>query len=306
LNKFKIIQSFNLIRSNYYIRLFFKLSQPINGFLYCYVNTKAEFLDFSIPLYDDHEIKEIQTNLDNNIIKGNLNYNQQTLSIHYYTLQGAILDLYNILIHYSNYKPWTDPKYITRLNKFMSLICYLIKFENQNIDSLIKNLKEIKGKSSNKFNNKSEDINISNWKIYLYAISSYISNYTSSYIEIVPPAKYLFNLFILPIKKFIESNQQDINAKANNSLSLEKENQILKETKLIFQYYLDCIKLFEFYLGKYQSEPDANLTHKKMNVYGNLQIGGIEDIPDNLDELIYHQKYLKYKAKYLKLKKQLF
>lgn len=295
---FKFVQSFNLIRTNYYIRLYYELEKPIDNFSYFYIDVKTEFLDISIPLFDDYELFDMSKNLDFYIIKGYLNYKQHKINIHYLTLPGTLLDMYSILLLFSNYEPWTDSKYEKRLDKFMSLICFWIKFNGININRFLDFTKMIM-EMPNIFDGSPDDITKFSYPIYLSNIKLHVMyHYDKEFFNIKPnvlmsPENYLFNLFIYPIRKFYIENKELLNTKNQIGKLLDDLDQkLLDKTKLIFSYYKYIKDLLLKYLPECMSSLDkTELETKKLNIYNELQIGGK-----------YYYKYLKYKTKYFKLK----
>ena len=187
------------------------------------INLPGELIDISIPYINSSEHLIFYKNLNNNIVKINYLSNQCFM----FTIEYLISDVYNIIIERS-YFPWTDCKYLKRLQRLMFLYlfntlnkytiidtCNIIRNILTNID-LINNIQNkiqpddtytlynvlnliliIKNRKNNRYN----DFNPIFWKDFdpIFFNDKY-------FIDFIDDIKKSLNIFVITIDNLIKYN----------------------------------------------------------------------------------------------------
>jgi hypothetical protein len=269
---------FSLIRTKLNIIAYIQFSNGKFGA----VHVPGELIDISISAYEDFKIKQLDKILKNNFIRykyvnQNSNYKINSFEYNSYSLKNYIEDLITILFIDNEY-PWMDNKYEKRLHRIFIL-----------------SITELFSLDKNKFifngnNQLNEIIKLLN---SIFDETKLILNMNINYNDIDKLLDILIKLnfkslgiyhiidYIKQIIKKIESIS-DITNKTNNIAELKKFINILKKHSLFVKDML--------------IEMDNYINSSEVMHY---QLESFNTIPN------IKQKYLKYKQKYLNLKRNI-
>jgi hypothetical protein len=260
------LTTFGLIR----LKINFLVNLEINN-KYSILNIPSELIDISIPYFDDHKSKSLFINdkkINNLFTKYKFSNSKSGIEFSFtsYNINTFIHDLY-VMLFVDNLLPWNDKKYEKRVFRmlFFSTIQLLSK-SSSDIDEIIKDLTQFIGTP------------ISSIIVNRGFFDAYITKNMNSefgWIQIFTEHKNCFDII-----------QQD-------------HTNILENNEKFTDYYETIFKNIEF----------LNTIIKNLNKFISLPYKGKVDVENNEFNNIHqfagdinHDKYLKYKNKYLQSK----
>ena len=287
--------SFNLIRTKHNFRIFLELPNTItniNGknvnIKYVHIDLPGEFIDISIPTFSDSGITEIMKNFDKFMQERKLyvqvlgQQKEYILNIYTYTNYGLIHDIEIILFKNTNNEPWLDKKYAKRIERLFRLYFadvknnFVINEKIQNQLEFINNNLETINKNYNIFQQTNDAQYIATNNKYIDSIIK-ISQQIDKYLGKQNNFYNLFSAILKPVKKYNDSFELDGNIDVTDDKITNVSN--------IIKYLEDITKYYKIFVDNIDLPSEGNLDK--------IQLGG------------YYTKYLKYKQKYLQLKKLL-
>ena len=247
-------------------------------------NAPSELIDLSIPEIDSDYLKFVyEHNIKNEIIKYKPIHTYLNFVYYGYSINGFIYDFINQLYITSN-PPWIGPKFEKKIQRFMFFILLsLLDIKNTynyiTYDEICINLEHV----IEFFNSSYDEIN-NNIPYYKYKLNQIFIffNYFKETSNIYLIEKYLLNLFIETNNVYTQSELISVNIK-NYMLTIPGE-----KTKYD-NYRLEMIRNINIIINILRNLKKDNIS---IPFSSSVNIGVVN-------------KYLKYKQKYLNLKKLL-
>lgn len=239
------------------------------------LNIPGELVDVSIPYRDDTIAEKFDVEKSTKFYQLTDSKNNHT-NIRAYSRKYIMHDLIEILYKVAKY-PWLDKKYKKRLNR-LSIFCFISdihKFPILTVHNILNILFQILSKVNN-----------------MTAIETvdYIKNVQSQLITnlnniqtirfVVRPSN--FTLIFNEMNEIINSLNKE-----NNSSDIEEFKKYLLNILETINFFLECVGKIRYYLNTPFQDDEQQIVEVS-------QLGGSQ---------LYYQKYLKYKKKYLNLKK---
>ncbi len=280
--------AFNLIRMKHNIRVYFELPKlvlQINNkkinIKYVYVNIPGEFIDITVPTSTDYSLGIIMKNKEKYISKREMIFEitnnpdkKYITEISTYSNYGLVHDIAKILYDDTNNIPWLDVKYEKRLERLFRLYFADMKANlniSQKIGEKLNHSYLMLNKISEQYTKYQEtrDNNIIDTIKYYIRLEYHMLNLIDEQIEKNSDTMITFFKMILgPCETF------------NDITNVDEQNESLEG---LIKYVQDITKYYKIFVENIGLPSEGNLYE--------IQLGG------------FYKKYLKYKHKYLELKK---
>lgn len=280
--------AFNLIRMKHNIRVYFELPKlvlQINNkkinIKYIYVNIPGEFIDITVPTSTDYSLGIIMKNKEKYISKREMIFEitnnpdkKYITEISTYSNYGLVHDIAKILYDDTNNIPWLDVKYEKRLERLFRLYFADMKANlniSQKIGEKLNHSYLMLNKISEQYTKYQEtrDNNTIDTIKYYIRLEYHMLNLIDEQIEKNSDTMITFFKMILgPCETF------------NDITNVDEQNESLEG---LIKYVQDITKYYKIFVDNIGLPSEGNLYE--------IQLGG------------FYKKYLKYKHKYLELKK---
>jgi hypothetical protein len=280
------------------------------------INIPSEFIDISVPQYGSDNVniehaKQIHINMCD-FKNGTENH----LQLYSYTLKEIVKDLEYVLFTQNYFCPWIDKKYIKRIyrlillswyylsqNNMLNIFLDILNFNDAVLKYILNDTMPYPYEAIQKVVHRGSDIA----NVLDDIIDLNINNVTSLYKNIIIKNKYeilseyikciilLSQLYRCPVDKYygyISLLREEYNY-VSFSESSEKVVSDYKENSITMMKNFNNTGYYLLYYGQHNGSYNIDI----MNVDDNVTTGG------NTNNLEY-KKYLKYKKKYMQLKKQ--
>jgi hypothetical protein len=235
----------------------------------------GELVDVSIPYRDDSIAEKFDVEKSTKLYKLADSKNNLT-NIRAYSRKYVMHDLIEILFKVAKY-PWLDKKYKKRLNR-LSIFCFISdihKFPILTVHNILDMLFQI----LSKVNNMPPLETLEYIKNILPQISNSLNNIQTIRFVVRPSN---FTLIFDEMTGILNA----LNAE-KNSTDIEEFKKYLLNILETVNFFLECVGKIRYYLN-------APFQEEEQQIVEVSQLGGTSK---------YYQKYLKYKKKYLNLKK---